>query len=70
MVLVGALRTRKTGPEDAPPTVEAMAPIFAQMVVGLAAADVEEKTVMVDATCLKADRRASSVGVSKGAVDA
>ena len=57
-------------PEDAPPTVKAMAPIFAQMMVGLGAAHVEDKTVMMDATCLKADRRASSVGVSKGGVDA
>lgn len=47
-----------------------MAPIFAQMMVGLGAAHVEDKTVMMDATCLKADRRASSVGVSKGGVDA
>ncbi len=44
--------------------------IFAQMIVGLASAQVEETTVMTDATCLKAHRTASSLGVKKGGVDA
>ena len=40
--------------------------IFASMIVGLAANGGEEKTVMVDATYLKAHRTASSLGVKKG----
>lgn len=42
--------------------------IFAQMMVGLAAEHGEEKTVMIDATYLKAHRTASSLGVKKGGV--
>ena len=38
--------------------------IFAQMMLG------EEKTVMIDATYLKAHRTATSMGVKKGGVDA
>ena len=41
--------------------------IFAQMMIGLAADHGEEKTVMIDATYLKAHRTASSLGVKKGA---
>ncbi len=44
--------------------------IFARMMGGLAAEHGEEKTVMVDATNLKAHRTASSLGVKKGGVDA
>ena len=44
--------------------------IFARMMAGLAAEHGEEKTVMVDATDLKAHRNASSLGVKKGDVDA
>ena len=44
--------------------------IFARMMVGLAAAHSEEKTVMIDATYLKAHRTASSLGVKKGGVAA
>ena len=40
--------------------------IFAQMLVGLAADHGEEKTVMIDATYLKAHRTASSLAVKKG----
>ena len=40
--------------------------IFAQMMVGLAAEHGEEKTIMIDATYLKAHRTASSLGVKKG----
>ena len=36
------------------------------MMVGLAAEHVEEKTIMIDATYLKAHRTASSLGVKKG----
>ena len=43
--------------------------IFAQMLVGLATNHGEEKTVMIDATYLKAHRRASSLAVNKGNVD-
>ena len=39
--------------------------IFAQMMVGLAAKHGEERTVMIDATYLKAHRTASSMGVKK-----
>ena len=42
--------------------------IFAQMMVGLAAEHGEQKTVMIDATYLKAHRTASSLGVKKGGV--
>ena len=44
--------------------------IFAQMMVGLAAEHGEEKTIMIDATYLKAHRTATSMGVKKGGVDA
>ena len=44
--------------------------IFAQMMVGLAADHGEQKTVMIDATYLKAHRTASSLGAKKGGVDA
>ena len=44
--------------------------IFAQMMVGLAAEHGEEKTVMIDATYLKAHRTATSMGVKKGGVAA
>jgi hypothetical protein len=41
--------------------------IFARMMVGLAADHGERKTVMIDATYLKAHRTATSMGVKKGA---
>ena len=41
--------------------------IFLQMMEGLAAASAEPKTVMIDATYLKAHRTASSLRVKKGA---
>ncbi len=44
--------------------------IFAQMMVGLAAEHGEERTVMIDATYLKAHRTATSLGVKKGGEDA
>lgn len=40
--------------------------IFAQMMVGLAAEHVEKKTIMIDATYLKAHRTATSMGAKKG----
>ena len=40
--------------------------IFAKMMTGLAAGHGEKKTVMIDATYLKAHRTASSLGVKKG----
>ena len=40
------------------------------MMAGLAAGHGEEKTVMIDATYLKAHRTATSSGVEKGGVDA
>ncbi len=40
------------------------------MMAGLAAEHGEEKTVMIDATYLKAHRTATSLGVKKGGVDA
>ena len=43
--------------------------IFAKMMAGLAADHGEQKTVMIDATCLKAHRTASSLGVKKGGAD-
>ena len=39
---------------------------FARMMAGLAAEHGEEKTVMIDATYLKAHRTATSLGVKKG----
>ena len=42
--------------------------IFAQMMTGLVADHGEEKTVMIDATYLKAHRTASSLGVKKRGV--
>jgi len=42
--------------------------IFARMMVGLAAEYGEEKTVVIDATYLKAHRTATSLGVKKGGV--
>ena len=44
--------------------------IFARMMIGLAADHGEEKTVMIDATYLKAHRTATSLAVKKGGVDA
>lgn len=44
--------------------------IFARMMTGLAAEHGEEKTVMIDATYLKAHRTATSTGVKKGGVSA
>ena len=41
--------------------------IFLQMMEGLAAASADPKTVMIDATYLKAYRTASSLRVKKGA---
>ena len=40
--------------------------VFAAMMAGLAAGHGETKTVMIDATYLKAHRTASSLGVKKG----
>ena len=40
--------------------------IFARMMVGLAAGHREEKTVMIDATYLKAHRTATSMAAKKG----
>ena len=40
--------------------------VFAQMMAGLAAEHGEQKTVMIDATYLKAHRTATSMGVKKG----
>ena len=40
--------------------------VFAQMLIVLAAEHGEEKTVMIDATYLKARRTASSLGVRSG----
>ncbi len=40
------------------------------MMIGLAADHGEEKTVMIDATYLKAHRTATSLAVKKGGVDA
>ena len=44
--------------------------IFLQMMEVLAAASAEPKTVMIDATYLKAHRTASSLRVKKGILDA
>ena len=44
--------------------------IFAQMMAGLAAEHGETKTVMIDATYLKAHSTASSLGAKKGGVAA
>jgi transposase len=44
--------------------------IFARMMAGLAAGHDEQKTVMIDATSLKAHRTATSTGVKKGGVAA
>ena len=40
--------------------------VFAQIIMGLAAEQSEEKTVMIDATYLKAHRTTTSMGVKKG----
>ena len=40
--------------------------IFARIMTGLAAGHGEKKTVMIDATYLKAHRTATSMGVKKG----
>ena len=42
--------------------------VFARIMAGLAAEHREEKTVMIDATYLKAHRTATSMGVKKGGV--
>jgi len=43
--------------------------VFVRMMEGLAAAGAEPKTVMIDATYLKAHRTASSLAVKKGGLD-
>ncbi len=40
--------------------------VFARMMEGLASASTEQKTVMIDATYLKAHRSASSLRAKKG----
>lgn len=44
--------------------------ILARMIAGMAAEHGEEKTVMINATYLKAHRTPTSLGVKKGGVDA
>ena len=44
--------------------------VFARMMAGLAAGHGEEKTVMIDATYLKAHRTATSMAAKKGGVGA
>ena len=44
--------------------------VFARIMVGLAAESAEHKTIMIDATYLKAHRTASSLGLKKGGADA
>jgi transposase len=44
--------------------------VFARIMVGLAAERAEHKTIMIDATYLKAYRTASSLRVKKGGVRA
>ena len=44
--------------------------IFARMMAGLAAKHGEQKTVMIDATYLKAHRTATSMAAKKGGVGA
>jgi transposase len=44
--------------------------VFARILVGLAAQRAEHKTIMIDATCLKAQRTASSLRTKKGRADA
>ena len=43
--------------------------VFARIMVGLAAESAEHKTIMIDATYLKAHRTASSLRVKKGGVN-
>lgn len=40
--------------------------VFTRMMHGLASEAADEKTIMIDATCLKAHRTASSLRVKKG----
>lgn len=40
--------------------------VFTRMMEGLSAQKAEPQTVMIDATCLKAHRTASSLGVKRG----
>ena len=44
--------------------------VFLRMMEGLAAANADPRTVMIDATYLKAHRTASSLAVKKGGLDA
>jgi transposase len=44
--------------------------VFVRMMEGLAAAGADPRTVMIDATYLKAHRTASSLAVKKGGLDA
>jgi len=43
--------------------------VFVRMMEGLAAANADPKTLMIDATYLKAHRTASSLAVKKGGLD-
>ncbi len=44
--------------------------VFARIVVGLATERAEHRTIVIDATCLKAHRTASSLCVKKGGAHA
>lgn len=44
--------------------------VFARFILGLASESAQHKTVMIDATYLKAHRTASSLSVKKGGADA
>jgi hypothetical protein len=40
--------------------------VFLRIMEGLATADAQPKTIMIEATCLKAHRTASACGLKKG----
>ena len=65
---VRALFPRRLTAQDAVQPVEALGEkgIFLQMMEGLAATSADPKTVMIDATYLKAHRTASSLRVKRG----
>lgn len=44
--------------------------VFARMMEGLSAAEERPETIMIDATCLKTHRTASSLRVKQGGVGA
>ena len=68
--LRGVVLPLETAAANIPVMSSASSSVFARMMEDLSSAGAERKTVMIDATYLKAHRTASSLRVKKGILDA